>query len=141
MKALTVIRTHVALLRLARIKSRHWEAARAVPMDNVARMRAQSLLAGTLYRDGSKMSQAMATNLDLLEGIDTLVDDDAPKADKVEALAAAIAQMRDDAQVHTVILTGAGGLLVTLGVLALDLRLEVGGLLRVFAVAVARALG
>jgi ribonucleoside-diphosphate reductase alpha chain len=48
------------------------------------------LKAVALYRDGSKMSQAMATNLDLLEGIDTLVDDDAPKVDKVEALAAAM---------------------------------------------------
>jgi ribonucleoside-diphosphate reductase alpha chain len=40
-----------------------------------------------LYRDGSKMSQAMATNLDLLEGIDTLVDDEAPKVEKVQVLA------------------------------------------------------
>jgi ribonucleoside-diphosphate reductase alpha chain len=48
------------------------------------------LKAVALYRDGSKMSQAMATNLDLLEGIDTLVDDDAPKVEKVEALAAAM---------------------------------------------------
>jgi ribonucleoside-diphosphate reductase alpha chain len=43
-----------------------------------------------LYRDGSKMSQAMATNLDLLEGIDTLLDDEASKPDKVEALAQAM---------------------------------------------------
>jgi len=40
-----------------------------------------------LYRDGSKMSQAMATNLDLLEGIDTLLDDEAPKVEKVQVLA------------------------------------------------------
>jgi len=40
-----------------------------------------------LYRDGSKMSQAMATNLDLLEGIDTLLDDEAPKVEKVAVLA------------------------------------------------------
>jgi len=40
-----------------------------------------------LYRDGSKMSQAMATNLDLLEGIDTLLDDEAPKVEKVQAVA------------------------------------------------------
>lgn len=53
MTALAVIRKHVAKLRLARIKSRHWEATRAVPMDNVHRSRAQSLLAGTTYRDGS----------------------------------------------------------------------------------------
>jgi len=40
-----------------------------------------------LYRDGSKMSQAMATNLDLLEGIDTLLDDEAPKVEKVQVVA------------------------------------------------------
>ena len=45
-----------------------------------------------LYRDGSKMSQAMATNLDLLEGIDTLVDDEAPQVEKVQALAQAMSQ-------------------------------------------------
>jgi len=45
-----------------------------------------------LYRDGSKMSQAMATNLDLLEGIDTLLDDEAPKPAKVEAVAQAMAR-------------------------------------------------
>jgi ribonucleoside-diphosphate reductase alpha chain len=33
------------------------------------------------------MSQAMATNLDLLEGVDTLLDDEAPKVEKVQALA------------------------------------------------------
>jgi len=48
----------------------------------------QSMIkAVALYRDGSKMSQAMATNLDLLEGIDTLLDDEAPKVEKVQALA------------------------------------------------------
>jgi ribonucleoside-diphosphate reductase alpha chain len=50
------------------------------------------LKAVALYRDGSKMSQAMATNLDLLEGIDTLVDDEAPKVEKVKALAQAMSQ-------------------------------------------------
>lgn len=48
-----VIRTHVAKLRLARLKARHWGAARTVPMDTQARMQAQSVLAGTPYRDGS----------------------------------------------------------------------------------------
>ncbi len=48
-----VIRSHVAKLRLARMKSRRWEATRAAPLDTQARMRAQSLLAGTTYRDGS----------------------------------------------------------------------------------------
>ncbi len=49
------------------------------------------LKAVALYRDGSKMSQAIATNLDLLEGIDTLVDDEAPKPEKVHALSQALA--------------------------------------------------
>ncbi|MFN3310118.1 MAG: hypothetical protein ACK40R_00230 [Thermomonas sp.] len=53
MTGLAMIRNHVALLRLARIRGRHWEAARAVPMDNVQRSRAQSLLAGLTYQDGS----------------------------------------------------------------------------------------
>ena len=53
MNVLTVVRTHAALLRLERIRSKRWERARAVPLDNVARARAQSLLAGTTYRDGS----------------------------------------------------------------------------------------
>ena len=51
--ALSLIRNHVALLRLARLKSRRWEATRAAPLDNQARSRAQSLLAGIGYRDGS----------------------------------------------------------------------------------------
>jgi ribonucleoside-diphosphate reductase alpha chain len=45
-----------------------------------------------LYRDGSKMSQAMATNLDLLEGIDTLLDDEAPQPAKIEAVAQSMAR-------------------------------------------------
>jgi ribonucleoside-diphosphate reductase alpha chain len=45
-----------------------------------------------LYRDGSKMSQAMATNLDLLDGIETLLDDDAPKVEKVQAVAQSMAR-------------------------------------------------
>ncbi|HLO67062.1 MAG TPA: adenosylcobalamin-dependent ribonucleoside-diphosphate reductase [Holophaga sp.] len=48
------------------------------------------LKAVALYRDGSKMSQAIATNLDLLEGVDTLIDDEAPKAEKVQALSQAL---------------------------------------------------
>jgi ribonucleoside-diphosphate reductase alpha chain len=51
----------------------------------------QSMIkAVALYRDGSKMSQAIATNLDLLEGIDTLVDDEAPQTEKVQALSQAL---------------------------------------------------
>lgn len=53
MSALTVIRTHAAPFRLARIRSKRWEATRAAPMDNVLRARAQSLLAGMHFRDGS----------------------------------------------------------------------------------------
>jgi ribonucleoside-diphosphate reductase alpha chain len=40
-----------------------------------------------LYRDGSKMSQAMATNLELLEGLEILADDEAPKVEKVQVVA------------------------------------------------------
>lgn len=53
MTPFAVIRKHVGLLRQARIRSKRWEATRAAPMDNVARARAQSLLAGIPYRDGS----------------------------------------------------------------------------------------
>ena len=53
MRALTLIRNPHALQRLARIKARRWDAARTLPLDNVARSRAQSLLAGTVYRDES----------------------------------------------------------------------------------------
>jgi ribonucleoside-diphosphate reductase alpha chain len=45
-----------------------------------------------LYRDGSKMSQAMATNLDLLEGIDTLLDEEASQPAKIEAIAQSMAR-------------------------------------------------
>ncbi len=45
-----------------------------------------------LYRDGSKMSQALATNLDLLEGIDTLTDDEATPAVKAPVVAQALVQ-------------------------------------------------
>ncbi|MBI3132166.1 MAG: adenosylcobalamin-dependent ribonucleoside-diphosphate reductase [Acidobacteria bacterium] len=50
------------------------------------------LKAVALYRDGSKMSQAMATNLDLLEGIDTLTDEAATHAEKTPVVAQAMAQ-------------------------------------------------
>ena len=53
MKAIALTRTHLAMLRLARVRIRHWDAARTLPMDNVLRARMQSLLAGTPYRDGS----------------------------------------------------------------------------------------
>lgn len=51
--ALSLIRNHVALLRLARLKSRRWGATRTDPLDITHRARAQSLLAGLTYRDGS----------------------------------------------------------------------------------------
>jgi ribonucleoside-diphosphate reductase alpha chain len=49
------------------------------------------LKAVALYRDGSKMSQAMATNLDLLDGVDTLMDDQATATEKTPILAQAMA--------------------------------------------------
>jgi len=45
-----------------------------------------------LYRDGSKMSQPLATNLDLLDGLETLVDDEAPKSEKIQVVAQAMTQ-------------------------------------------------
>lgn len=53
MSALTAVRNPHALLRLVRIRARKFDATRTLPLDNVARSRAQSLLAGTAYRDGS----------------------------------------------------------------------------------------
>ncbi len=50
------------------------------------------LKAVALYRDGSKMSQAMATNLDLLEGADTLTDEAATNAEKTPVVAQALTQ-------------------------------------------------
>jgi ribonucleoside-diphosphate reductase alpha chain len=50
------------------------------------------LKAVALYRDGSKMSQAMATSLDLLDGADTLLDDQATPAEKTPAMAQALTQ-------------------------------------------------
>jgi ribonucleoside-diphosphate reductase alpha chain len=50
------------------------------------------LKAVALYRDGSKMSQAMATNLDLLEGADALLDEDSSLSEKASALAQDMAQ-------------------------------------------------
>ena len=48
------------------------------------------LKAVALYRDGSKMSQAMATSLDLLDGVDTLMDEQATPAEKTPVLAQAL---------------------------------------------------
>ena len=45
-----------------------------------------------LYRDGSKMSQPLATNLDLLDGADVLLDEEAPLPTKVEVVAQAVVQ-------------------------------------------------
>ena len=50
------------------------------------------LKAVALYRDGSKMSQAMATSLDLLDGVDTLLDEQASPAEKTPAMAQALTQ-------------------------------------------------
>jgi len=51
-----------------------------------------SIKAVALYRDGSKLSQALATNLDLLEGLDTLADEEASKAEKAQVVAQAMTQ-------------------------------------------------
>jgi ribonucleoside-diphosphate reductase alpha chain len=50
------------------------------------------LKAVALYRDGSKMSQAMATNLDLLDGAEILTDEAATPAEKTPAVAQALTQ-------------------------------------------------
>ena len=50
------------------------------------------LKAVALYRDGSKMSQAMATNLDLLDGADTLLDEQATATEKTPVVAQALTQ-------------------------------------------------
>ena len=50
------------------------------------------LKAVALYRDGSKMSQAMATSLDLLDGVDTLLDEQATATEKTPVLAQALTQ-------------------------------------------------
>lgn len=51
MRALSIIRNSQAIQRLARIKARRFNATRTLPLDNVARSRAQSLLAGIEYLD------------------------------------------------------------------------------------------
>jgi len=50
------------------------------------------LKAVAIYRDGSKMSQAMATSLDLLEGADVLLDEKSSAMEKSDALAQALSQ-------------------------------------------------
>ena len=55
MTALTAVRNPHALLRLVRIRARKFDATRTLPLDNMARSRAQSLLAGTVYREGRGM--------------------------------------------------------------------------------------
>lgn len=45
-----------------------------------------------LYRDGSKMSQAMATSLDLLDGIESLAEPQISSTEKTAVLAGSIAQ-------------------------------------------------
>jgi ribonucleoside-diphosphate reductase alpha chain len=50
------------------------------------------LKAVALYRDGSKLSQALATNLDQLEGLDTYADEEASKAEKAQAIAQSMTQ-------------------------------------------------
>jgi ribonucleoside-diphosphate reductase alpha chain len=60
-------------------------------MDEVAYIHEEAWKLGlksiAIYRDGSKMSQAMATNLDLLEGAEALLDDSETIHEKVKVLA------------------------------------------------------
>lgn len=44
---------HAGLKQIARQPTATWGSARTLPLDNVNRCRAQSWLAGTVYRDGS----------------------------------------------------------------------------------------
>ena len=53
MIALSRIRNPHAALRLVRMTRKRFDATRTLPLDNQSRIRAQSLLAGTAYRDGS----------------------------------------------------------------------------------------
>ena len=50
---LTAIRNPNTVIRLVRLRARKFDAARTLPMDNVARSRAQSLLAGMRFLDGT----------------------------------------------------------------------------------------
>ncbi|MFM8429817.1 MAG: vitamin B12-dependent ribonucleotide reductase, partial [Holophagaceae bacterium] len=50
------------------------------------------LKAVALYRDGSKMSQAMATNLDLLDGLESMSEPQMTNAEKTPILAQALTQ-------------------------------------------------
>ncbi len=50
------------------------------------------LKAVALYRDGSKMSQAMATNLDLLDGLESMAEPQMTNTEKTPLLAHALAQ-------------------------------------------------
>lgn len=50
------------------------------------------LKAVALYRDGSKMSQAMATNLDLLDGLESMAEPQMTNAEKTPILAQALVQ-------------------------------------------------
>lgn len=47
------MRRHLAIARLTRMRAQQWERTRSDPMENHLRVRAQSLLAGITYRDGS----------------------------------------------------------------------------------------
>ncbi|MCL1893337.1 MAG: adenosylcobalamin-dependent ribonucleoside-diphosphate reductase [Holophagaceae bacterium] len=50
------------------------------------------LKAVAIYRDGSKMSQAIATNLDLLEGANVLLDEEASTTEKSDVVAKVLTQ-------------------------------------------------
>lgn len=48
-----MITSMYAIQRLARLRAKQYGKARTLPDDTAARIRAQSLLAGTRYRDGT----------------------------------------------------------------------------------------
>jgi len=50
------------------------------------------LKAVALYRDGSKMSQALASNLEQLEGLEALTDEEVSTAEKTQVMAEALSQ-------------------------------------------------
>lgn len=52
-RALSMIRNPHAIARLVRLRSKRWDATRTLPLDTLARARAQSLLAGIAYLDGT----------------------------------------------------------------------------------------
>lgn len=53
MRSLSTVKNPIAVLRLVRMTRKRFDATRTLPLDNQTRSRAQSLLAGTRFRDGT----------------------------------------------------------------------------------------